>query len=59
MTNSFIYVFTDKDKESLLKAGFILLKEDVEKNTYVFANNDKLRFTLVNLDCVKSNTLTF
>ncbi len=36
----FIYVTSDADKEALLSLGYVLLKEDRQRNMYVFQNKD-------------------
>ena len=55
----FIYVFSKKDKETLQKAGFILLKEDEKNDMYVFNRNDTLTFALADMSYLTSDTLTF
>ena len=55
----FIYVFSKKDKETLQKAGFILLKEDERNDMYVFNRNDTLTFALADMSYLTSDTLTF
>ena len=58
MTN-FIYVFSVKDRDELIRMGYELLKEDAAKNIFVFINNGRQDFDAKQLRFVASNTLTF
>lgn len=59
MTEKFIYVFSKDARDSLLAAGFLLLKSDDRNETYIFENNTSLSFALDKISTIKSNTLTF
>ena len=54
----FIYVFSQNKKEELLSKGYYLMKEDAEKQVYVFANDERFEFQQ-DADCVTSDILTF
>lgn len=41
----FIYVFTDVDRDKLLKSGFKLINEDRKEHFYVFIYPDKINFS--------------
>lgn len=55
----FIYVFSTEDKDTLLKVGFTLLKEDARNSIYVFGKNNALTFALADVSYVETDTLTF
>jgi len=59
----FIYVFSKEAKASLLKAGYVLLKEDDGRLLYVFKNepngNSEVKFELTDTAYVLSDMLTF
>ena len=55
----FIYVFSAEDRDKLVKAGFALLKEDINNSIYVFSKNHSLTFTLVDVSYVETDMLTF
>ena len=55
----FIYVFSTEDKDTLLKVGFTLLKEDARNSIYVFGRNNALTFALADVSYVETDTLTF
>ena len=59
MTEKFIYAFDKETKDRLISQGYHLLKENEEENTYIFANNMELQFSVDNKKIVFSNTLTF
>lgn len=56
---NFIYVFDLNAKDALLNRGMKLLKDDKEKNIYVFQNDNKMNFDNSNFKFVLSNILTF
>lgn len=55
----FIYVFSKKDRDELVKRGFALLKDDTTKDVYVFVNSCKGEFDLSPMTFALSDTLTF
>lgn len=55
----FIYVFSIKDRDSLLSRGYEVIKSDELNNVYVFENNNQLNFSFDDEKFfVFSNTLT-
>lgn len=55
----FIYVFSIKDRDSLLSRGYEVIKSDELNNVYVFENNNQLNFSFDDeKSFVFSNTLT-
>ena len=60
--NNFIYAFNLDSKNTLIEAGYCLLKGDDINNIYVFINEDLLDLKFTNNDELKfmySNILTF
>ena len=57
--DKFIYVFSREDYNTLLKAGYRLLKSNDAKNIYVFENQQQLHFDLNTVNAVSSSVLTF
>ena len=59
----FVYVFSEENKELLLKKGFVLLKDgakDANGNiVYVFKNDPDIYVNFKKFDCVLANFLTF
>lgn len=55
----FIYVFNIEDKEVLLGLGYNLLKEDMDKDIYIFLNKETLTFDKTTVRYALSNMLTF
>ena len=55
--NKFIYVFTEEDKEKLLKQGFSILKNDAKP--YVFANNEKVKIDFEDVKATYGNAMYF
>lgn len=55
----FIYVFDEADKSKLLAAGFILLREDIDKSIFVFYANANMAFAYADMSYVLSDTLSF
>ena len=55
----FLYVFSKNDRDSLIAAGYTLLKSDDKNDLYVFVNQTNLAFDLVDMYFVRSNVLTF
>ena len=59
MTEKFIYAFDKETKDRLISQGYHLLNENEVTNTYIFANNMNLQFSVDNKNIVFSNTLAF
>lgn len=55
----FIYVMDTKSRDFLLKHGYELLKENKQRNIWVFKNKDDQNFDNFDIPCVVSDTLTF
>ena len=55
----FIYVFSEKDRDTLIEAGYNLLKSDKCHSTFIFKDDPELEFDLGTLTYVRSNVLTF
>lgn len=55
----FIYVFSKEDRDALLCAGFSQLKNDENNDLFVFANQTNMNFDLLDIEFVRSNTLSF
>ena len=56
--NNFIYVFSQDDKESLIKKGYTILKEDYLNNVFIFLNRNSFSFDK-SIEYVTSDVLTF
>lgn len=56
---NFIYVFDATARDHLLKAGFLLLKEDKRNGVYVFRADDCLSYALGDISYLTSDTLSF
>jgi hypothetical protein len=59
MEGRFIYVFSIEAYEKLLLMGYKPLKSDENQSVYIFENQDKLVFSTDEIECVRSDTLTF
>ena len=62
MEGKFLYVFSQSDKEVLIKMGLKLLKQLPEKQIFVFIYDDSpkhMDFEISNIKFVSSNILTF
>lgn len=55
----FVYVFSKKARDEMLKLGYILISSDKDCGRFIFENNPKLTFDLMKENAIKSNTLTF
>lgn len=55
----FIYVFSKNDRDSLIAAGYALLKSDEKNDLYVFVNQANMTFDLVDVSFVWTDILTF
>lgn len=59
----FIYVYTPDARDTLMKAGYKLLKTDKRNGIYVFENvevpNSTQQFAINNISSIKSDVLTF
>lgn len=58
MGYSFVYVFSDEDKDKLLSRGYQLLKSDEKEHVYIFENSGE-KFDEDGIEFAFSNTLTF
>lgn len=56
---TFIYVFTDKDKDVLQKLGYELIHSSTINHTHIFLNKDSQTFSSKTIQFVLSDTLTF
>lgn len=54
-----VYVFNEQDKDTLIKNGFTLWKEDVENNLYILLRSDDVTFSLSEIDCYQTDVLPF
>lgn len=59
MKNKFIYVFTEKERDTLLNAGFVMLKDDPANSMFVFVYDNRLCFALDDVSYIETGTLTF
>lgn len=59
MQNMFVYVFNTKARDSLLKAGYQLLKADLKNDIYIFENKEIVTFDFSEIDFALSSILTF
>lgn len=57
--DKFIYVFSSNDKELLQSMGFVLIKSDKLNSTFVFENQNQMKFSKLDISYITSNTLTF
>lgn len=57
--NDVVYVFNEKDKDILIKNGFVLWKEDVENNVYILVSDGTATFSLSEIDCFRTDVLPF
>lgn len=55
----FIYVFGEKDRDQLISLGYELLKQDKAQNIFVFVNQEKQKFSKLELPYLVTDTLTF
>lgn len=55
----FLYVFSKDDRDSLIVAGYSLLKSDDKNDLYVFVNQPTMNFDLLDMTFVRSDVLTF
>lgn len=54
-----VYVFNEQDKDTLIKNGFTLWKEDVENNLYILLVSDDVTFSLSEIDYYQTDVLPF
>lgn len=57
--NQVVYVFNEQDKDTLIKNGFALWKEDVENNLYILLASDGVTFSLPEIDYYQTDVLPF
>lgn len=54
----FVYVFCKEARDSLLKRGYTMLREDARQKVWVFANKDGVPFPDEDYPFVLSDTLS-
>lgn len=60
MNTKFIKVFSEKDRDYLLKKGYILVEDDIRNSVFTLCFNDaELIFELSKIEYIVSNTLSF
>ncbi len=57
--SKFLYVFSENERDELLKLGYSLIKSDIECGIFVFENQAKLSFDKKTVEAIPSDTLTF
>lgn len=57
--SKFLYVFSEKERDELLKLGYSLINSDIQCGIFIFENQDKLNFDKKKVEAVPSDTLTF
>lgn len=55
----FLYVHNSESRDKLLAIGYHLIKSDETHSTYIFENQENMKFSLKDIDVVPSNTLTY
>lgn len=55
----FIYVINEQSRDELLEAGFIMLKEELNNNTFIFKNEEDKEIPLPKNCFVLSDILVF
>ena len=55
----FIYVFSEQSRDELIRAGFVMLKEESNNGIFVFKNDEEKKVPLEKNDFVLTNILTF
>ena len=55
----FLYVFTENDRNTLLSLGYKLIRENKTRNTYIFENQEVLRFNCNQVSVLQSDVLIF
>lgn len=55
----FLYVFNENDRNTLLSLGYKLIRENKTRNTYIFENQEVLRFNCNQVSVLQSDVLIF
>lgn len=55
----FVYVFHKDDRDELLASGYELLKQDEERNIFIFANQEIQKFGELKMPFVTTDIFTF
>jgi len=55
----FVYVFHKDDRDELLALGYQLLKQDEERNIFIFANQEVQKFEKLKMPFVTTDIFTF
>ena len=58
-TGQFIYVFSRQDRDTLLRAGFLMLREDEPNCVFVFKTDDRLSYALTEMSYIRSDSMSF
>ena len=59
MMYSFVYVFTEDDKNQMLASGYQLVRADESRKLFIFENRSNLTFDKKAVKYVYSNSLVF
>ena len=59
MNKKFIYVFSEEDRDRLLRAGLQLIREDQKNRVYQFLIDGSATFSLENTQYMLTNRLDF
>lgn len=59
MNAQFIYVFDASVRDAMLKAGFMMLKNDEDSSLFIFRADESVDFDFSDITYYASNTLTF
>lgn len=59
MNLQFIYVFDTPVRDAMLKAGFMMLKNDEDSSLFIFVADESIDFDFSDITYYTSNTLTF
>lgn len=57
--DKFIYVFSEEDRDLLLKNGYDLVSSNTGTGMYVFVNSGDVKFCLEGIKAATSNVLSF
>ncbi len=55
----FLYVFSERERDTMLAMNYTLIRSDETKHIYVFENREELHFDLTDVNAIPSDTLTF
>lgn len=57
--SSFIYVFCEKDRDTLVGLKYKMIKSDDANHIFIFLNDDNKNFSYDNMKYVLTDILTF